>query len=202
MARISAVMLTGQKLGRWLVGNAFTHPTRGERMYHCVCECGVKKEIKHTHLNTGKSRSCGCAWTTHGMSESNEYKVWDSMVSRCHRQAHHAFKNYGARGIFVCDKWRTFEGYYADMGVQPKGMTLERIDNAQGYSKDNCTWASRTEQSRNRRTTKLDAVKVASIKRLLIDKVSQQKIADMFLVTRSNIAHIAQNLTWREVCPS
>ena len=202
MARLTTQGLSGHQIGKWSVFESFPHPTRRERLYRCVCACGTEKTVKHTHLADGKTSSCGCSWTTHGMSRSNEYRVWDSMIRRCHSPAHHAFKDYGARGILVCAEWRTFEGYYADMGAQPEGMTLERIDNAQGYSKDNCTWATITEQARNRRTTKLDANKVASIKRLLIDKVSQQKIADMFLVTRSNIAHIAQNSTWREVCPS
>lgn len=194
--------LTGRQIGRWLVGQSFAHPTRGERMYRCVCECGVEKDVKHTHLSAGKSNSCGCGWTKHGMSKSNEYRVWDSMIGRCHRMTHHAFKDYGARGIFVCDEWRTFDGFYADMGAQPTGMTLERLDNLQGYGKGNCAWASITEQARNRRTTKLNVEKVAAIKRLLRDKVAQQKIADMFSVTRSNIGHIAQKSTWREVCPS
>jgi hypothetical protein len=202
VARLSPPSLSGQQIGKWSVGESFAHPTRGERMYRCVCECGTKKDVKHTHLSAGKSNSCGCAWTKHGMSKSKEYRVWDSMVSRCHRTTHHAFKDYGARGIFVCDEWRTFDGFYADMGTQPKDMTLERLDNAQGYNKGNCVWASVTEQARNRRTTKLTVEKVAAIKKLLSDKVAQQKIADMFLVTRSNIGHIAQKSTWREVCQS
>jgi hypothetical protein len=136
------------------------------------------------------------------MANSHEYRVWDSMVGRCHRVTHHAFKSYGGRGIFVCNEWRTFEKFYADMGAQPKDMTLERLDNSQGYDKENCVWASVTEQARNRRTTKLDVEKVATIKRLLGENVTQQKIADMFSVTRGNIGHIAQELTWREVCPS
>jgi hypothetical protein len=200
MARLTP--LTGQQIGRWLIGESFAHPTRGERMYRCVCECGAEKNVKHTHLSTGKSNSCGCAATKHGMSKSNEYRVWDSMVGRCHRVTHYAFKNYGARGIFVCNNWRTFDGFYADMGAQPEGMTLERLNNSQGYDKENCVWASVTEQARNRRTTKLNVEKVSAIKRLLGDKVAQQKIADMFLVTRSNIGHIAQTSIWREVCPS
>lgn len=200
MGRVT--LLTGQKIGRWIVGESFAHPTRGERMYRCVCECGIEKNVKHTHLNAGKSNSCGCVWTKHGMSKSNEYRVWDSMIGRCHRMTHHAFTGYGTRGIFVCDEWRTFDGFYADMGAPPPGMTLERLDNLQGYSKSNCVWASITEQARNRRTTKLNVEKVAAIKRLLGDKVAQQKIADMFSVTRSSIGHIAQKLTWREVCQS
>lgn len=194
--------LTGQKIGLWLVGESFQHPTRKERMYRCVCECGVKKDAKHTHLNAGKSNSCGCTRTKHGLSKSSEYRVWDAMIGRCHRITHHAFKNYGGRGIFVCDEWRTFDGFYADMGAQPEGLTLERLNNSQGYSKANCVWASVTEQSRNRRTTKLNVEKVATIKRLLGEKVTQQKIANMFSLTRGSIGHIAQKLTWREVCPS
>ena len=200
MARL--IPLTGQKIGRWLIGVSYAHPTRGERMYHCICECGAEKNVKHTHLSTGKSNSCGCAVIKHGMANSNEYRVWDSMVGRCHRVTHHAFKSYGGRGIFVCDEWRTFEKFYADMGAQPKDMPLERLNNSQGYDRGNCVWASVTEQARNRRTTKLDVEKVATIKRLLEENVAQQKIADMFSVTRGNIGHIAQELTWREVCPS
>jgi len=197
MARLRAPYLTGQTIGKWSVGESFTHPTRGERMYFCVCECGTKKEVKHTHLSSGKTQSCGCSWTKHGMSRSKEYRVWDSMVRRCHSQSHHAFKDYGARGITVCDKWKKFEGFIEDMGLKPDGLSIERINNDLGYSKENCKWATVTEQARNRRATKLDEDKVVQIKILLENGVSQNKIASQFAVSRGNIGHIAQRTTWR-----
>jgi hypothetical protein len=119
------------------------------------------------------------------------------MIRRCHNSNHHAFKDYGARGIQVCDKWRTFEGFFDDMGNQPNGMTLERKDNSAGYSKDNCKWATVTEQARNRRSTKLSESKVVEIKRMLENRVSQSAIAEQFGVTRSAIGHISCGATWR-----
>lgn len=197
MARLSPPSLTGQQIGKWSVGESFKHPTRGERLYRCVCKCGTEKSVKHTHLANGKTQSCGCGWTSHGMTNSNEYRVWDSMVRRCHNPSHHAFKNYGARGITVCDKWKDFEGFFEDMGSQPAGMTLERKDNSLGYSKDNCKWATVAEQARNRRSTKLDENKVEHIKIMLENRVPQTVIAANFGVSRSNIGHIAQGSTWR-----
>lgn len=197
MARLSLPSLVGQQIGRWSVCESFQHPTRYERMYRCVCACGTKKEVKHSHLANGKTQSCGCGWTTHGMTNSNEYRVWDSMVRRCHNPGHQAFKNYGARGITVCDKWKTFEGFFEDMGSQPAGMTLERKDNALGYSRDNCKWATVAEQARNRRSTKLNENKVQQIKLMLENGDSQSVIAASFGVSRSNIGHIAQGSIWR-----
>jgi len=197
VARLSPPSLTGQQIGKWSVGELFRHPVRGERMYACVCACGTEKAVKHSHLAIGKTSSCGCSWTTHGMSRSNEYRVWDSMIRRCHNQNHHAFKDYGARGIKVCDRWRTFEGFFEDMGNQPSGMTLERKDNSAGYSKDNCKWATITEQARNRRSTKLSESKVVEIKRMLENGVPQTAIAAKFDVTRSAIGHVSCGSTWR-----
>jgi predicted XRE-type DNA-binding protein len=199
MARIKVLSLTGQTIGKWSVGESFSHATRGERMYFCVCKCGTKKEVKHTHLSTGKTHSCGCSWTKHGMARSKQYRVWDSMIRRCHSPSHHAFKDYGARGITVCDKWKNFEGFIEDMGFQPEGLSIERINNDLGYSKENCKWATVTEQARNRRATKLNEDKVVQIKILLETGVSQNKIASQFSVSRSNIGHIAQGTTWRQL---
>jgi hypothetical protein len=199
MARVISPILTGQTIGKWAVGAMFKHPVRNERMYKCVCKCGVAKNVKHSHLFAGKTKSCGCSWTTHNKSKSNEYMIWDGMISRCYNKSHHAYNNYGGRGISVCDKWRKFEGFYEDMGDKPKGLTLERIDNSLGYNKDNCKWASMTEQSRNRRSTKLNETVVGEIKSLINKGIAQSKIAIQFNVSRGNIGHIAQGLTWRNV---
>ena len=167
-------------------------------MYHCACECGVEKDVKHSHLAAGNSRSCGCAEVTHGMTRTKEYRIWDAMVRRCHNPNHHAFASYGGRGITVCDKWRTFEGFFEDMGFKPAGMSLDRIDNDKGYSKENCRWATATDQARNRRATKLTAEQATAIKEMLAAGVTQSTIAAQFSVSRSNVGHIAQGTTWSD----
>jgi len=80
------------------------------------------------------------------------YRKWDSMIARCHRPSHPAFKYYGGRGITVCDKWRNdFSAFLADMGEAPPGLWLDRIDNAKGYEPGNCRWVTPSESARNRR---------------------------------------------------
>jgi len=91
----------------------------------------------------------------HGMSKHPMYAVWASMHARCYRKSHYAFKDYGARGINVCAAWYNFETFFHDMWPTYKtGLTLERIDNALGYSKENCEWASWKVQARNRRNNR------------------------------------------------
>lgn len=89
--------------------------------------------------------------TKHGMFGTKAYNTWNSMVMRCHNPNAQAYQNYGARGITVCQQWRTFENFYADMG-EPDGKTLDRIDNSLGYSKENCRWTTMKTQQNNKRS--------------------------------------------------
>jgi len=108
-------------------------------------------------------RRVGQANRTHGMRKTKTFGVWWQMIQRCRNPRHKAWPNYGGRGILVCDRWKDFAAFLEDMGEAPEGLTLERKDNDSGYRPDNCRWATRREQQRNRRTSKLtfrDAVEI------------------------------------------
>jgi len=97
-------------------------------------------------------------WKYYGKQFMKERTVWLSMVARCHNIKNTAYHRYGKRGIFVCNEWRyDFDRFYEDMCPRPEGMTLDRIDNNKGYSKENCRWVTYKENNRNtRRTVFLD----------------------------------------------
>lgn len=125
----------------------------------CLCDCGKQSIVKGKSLRSGTTKSCGCInrektsqrLKTHGMRYSAEYYIWRSMKDRCENERHKEYARYGGRGISVCHEWRdSFSSFYRDMGPRPHGLTLDRIDNDDGYNKGNCRWADRKTQTENR----------------------------------------------------
>lgn len=155
--------LTGQTFGRWTVTGRTGSTAFGAAKWACVCECGNKKNIGSQTLRTGGSKSCGCynvdvhreicivRNTSHGMARSDEHNTWVNMRQRCENPNNNGYHKYGARGITVCERWKSFEHFFADMGKRPtKKHSIDRINSLNGYSPDNCRWATAKQQQNNR----------------------------------------------------
>lgn len=87
----------------------------------------------------------------HGKYNTKTYQCWADMKGRCANQNNRSYVNYGGRGITVCERWLSFTNFLSDMGERPEGLSLERMDNDAGYSPENCKWATRSEQNKNKR---------------------------------------------------
>lgn len=151
------IELVGKKFGRLTV-ISLSGAVKSRLKWACACECGNTKVVDGAYLRRGTIRSCGCLRaentiemrTTHGLANTGTYSSWLAMRRRCSSPKHPHFDRYGGRGIAVCEEWESsFPAFLADMGIRPEGMTLDRKDNALGYFKDNCRWATRSEQNAN-----------------------------------------------------
>lgn len=161
--------LTGKHFGRWLV--LCRSDKKTDRVYWtCQCECGTIRDVLRQNLISGESVSCGCFNReaaaermrnrpgAHRLSGTPLYRIWRHMRWRCNDTSNQDYANYGGRGIKVCEEWNSdFLSFYewANASGYRKGLELDRINNDKGYSPENCRWATRKEQVRNRRVTRL-----------------------------------------------
>jgi hypothetical protein len=156
------VDLTGKKFKRLLVMK-MVERTSKVTYWECLCECGNITILPMGALRSGHTSSCGClrydankgkipSNKRHGISKTPIYYAWANMLKRCTDPKNDQYYNYGARGIKPCEKWMTCEGFLEDMQESySKGLTLDRLDNDKGYSKENCKWSTLTEQANNKR---------------------------------------------------
>lgn len=160
MAKIENIV--GNKYGRLLVLE-YKYRLKGIPIFRCLCECGIEKDINGYSLKEGKTLSCGCLHseiirairTTHGLSGTRLYQCYRAMKGRCSDKNNKDYELYGGRGISYDPKWSTFDGFFEDMGeTYADDLELDRIDVDGNYCKENCRWATGSEQSYNKRLTK------------------------------------------------
>lgn len=155
--------LTGQKFGRLTVRERLrSDEKRGGVIWLCDCECGNTIEVLTKRLTSGNTKSCGCLkkemHKTHGLSDTRLYKIWMKTRYKCNNPNNKRYKDYGGRGIKICDEWAndfiSFYKWSMENGYEDN-LTIDRIDVDGNYEPSNCRWVDNDVQAHNKRLDKL-----------------------------------------------
>lgn len=150
--------------GKNIIGNRYGKLTvisyDTNRYYLCSCDCGNTKSIRRDKLLNGMTKSCGCIKTgrknLHGDSHTRLYGIYSHIKDRCYNKNHIHYKNYGGRGIIMCNEWKKdyliFKKWALENGYSDS-LSIDRIDVNGNYEPANCRWATVEEQSNNKRTS-------------------------------------------------
>lgn len=158
--------LTGQRFGRLTVIRIARRNKYKKILWECLCECGNKTEVISSQLKNGQTKSCGCLKreltserkTIHGLSHSKIRSIWKNMISRCENPKRKQYKDYGGRGITVCEEWHDLQTFAEwaytngfDENAEHHQCTLDRIDVNGNYEPSNCRFVDMKVQCRNKR---------------------------------------------------
>lgn len=200
----------GEMYGRFVVLQIAAKDGRNPQQYYCQCLCGQLRKVRGTALTSGMSKSCGCLhkeivaescgnnFRTHGLSKTSLAYVWGNMKKRCYYENCADYKNYGARGIIVCDEWKndfnTFSTWSLANGYQPK-LELDRKDNDGNYTPENCHFVTKKQNRRNKRNVKLTMEKAHEIRQLAGTKPNYLLGKD-YGISGSTVGKIIANNAW------
>lgn len=166
------VDLVGQKFGRLVIAQRKENDRSGTVQWLCLCDCGNTKIVRGNDLKRGDIKSCGCLQkekitarnidrSKHGHTKNKKisatYYSWRTMIQRCTNPSATRYRDYGGRGITVCETWRnSFDNFLRDMGERPSKNQIDRIQNDKGYCKENCRWVTPKTNSGNRRDNRME----------------------------------------------
>jgi hypothetical protein len=203
--------LIGQRFGRLIVISKHQSTPNGIE-WNCLCDCSNTKIANTSKLNSGATKSCGCLrkeksaqtcknLATHGMRNTRIYGIWRGIKKRCLSDTGAAYKNYKGRGITICSEWLKFEPFWdwARMNGYDKDLTIDRINNDDGYHPENCRWIPLGHQARNRRTTVLCRESVLQIRNLLALGMRNCEIAKIIGCNQKIISNIKHFRRWMDV---